>query len=57
MIQIAAGLAITEDRHFIKDEDIEWIIHASQLTPRMDKKIDSNPSVGFINGLSCVWAQ
>ena len=38
MIQIAAGLAITEERHYIKDEDIEWMVHSSQLTPRMEEK-------------------
>ena len=40
MIQIAAGLAITEERTYIKDDDIEWVIHSSQLTPRMERKIN-----------------
>ena len=39
MIQIAAGLAITDDRNYIKDEEIEWVIHSSQLSPRMERKI------------------
>jgi ATP-dependent Lon protease len=52
IIQIAAGLAITEDRTFIKDEDIEWVIHSSQMTPRMEKKINDSSSIGLVNGLA-----
>lgn len=52
MIQISAGLAITEDRDFIKDEDIEWVIQASQLTPRMEQKIMSSSTIGLVNGLA-----
>ncbi|PLT32368.1 ATP-dependent protease LonB [Bacillus sp. V5-8f] len=52
MIQILAGIAITEDRSFIKDEDIEWIAISSQLSPRLDRKIGQKPRVGFINGLA-----
>jgi ATP-dependent Lon protease len=52
VIQTAAGLAITEERTNIKDEDIEWVIHSSQLTPRMEKKINEHSSVGLVNGLA-----
>ncbi|MEH7504279.1 ATP-dependent protease LonB [Neobacillus drentensis] len=52
LIQIAAGLAITEDRNYIKDEDIEWVIHASQMSPRMERKINDFSHVGLINGLA-----
>ncbi|MDZ5470780.1 ATP-dependent protease LonB (plasmid) [Bacillus sp. 31A1R] len=52
MIQISAGLAITEDRDFIKDEDIEWVIQSSQLTPRMERKILPDSKVGLVNGLA-----
>lgn len=52
MIQIAAGLAITEDRNFIKDEDIEWVVHSSQMTPRMERKINADSQVGLVNGLA-----
>lgn len=52
LIQISAGLAITEDRDYIKDEDIEWVIQSSQLTPRMERKINSNSAVGLVNGLA-----
>ncbi|PWW19676.1 Lon-like ATP-dependent protease [Cytobacillus oceanisediminis] len=52
MIQISAGISITEDRNYIKDEDIEWVIQSSQLTPRMERKINSNSAVGLVNGLA-----
>lgn len=52
MIQIAAGLAITDDRSYIKDEEIQWVIHSSQLTPRMEPKIHHNSRIGLVNGLA-----
>ncbi|WP_028392123.1 ATP-dependent protease LonB [Bacillus cihuensis] len=52
MVQTLAGISITEDRNYIKDEDIAWMAHSSQLTPRMDRKIDDKPKVGRINGLA-----
>jgi ATP-dependent Lon protease len=52
MVQIAAGLAIEEERRFIKDEDLEWIIQSSQLTPRMEKKINPSAVIGLVNGLA-----
>ncbi|MGY6212518.1 ATP-dependent protease LonB [Cytobacillus firmus] len=52
MIQISAGLAITEDRDYIKDEDIEWVVQSSQLSPRIERKINSHSAVGLVNGLA-----
>lgn len=52
MVQTLAGISITEDRDYIKDEDIAWMAHTSQLTPRMDRKIDDKPKIGRINGLA-----
>lgn len=52
MVQIAAGLAITDNRDYIKDEEIEWIVQSSQLSPRMEKKIGSQSKIGLINGLA-----
>ncbi|MBN6887898.1 ATP-dependent Lon protease [Cytobacillus horneckiae] len=52
MIQISAGLAIQEERDYIKDEDIEWVIQSSQLTPRMERKIGEAATVGLVNGLA-----
>ena len=52
MIQISAGLAITEERQYIKDEDIEWVVHSSQLSPRMERKINPDSTIGLVNGLA-----
>ncbi|MGP4080593.1 ATP-dependent protease LonB [Pseudalkalibacillus sp. R45] len=51
-VQIAAGLAITEDRSHLTKNDIEWVLHSSQLSPRMESKIHPVPRVGNINGLA-----
>lgn len=51
-MQIAAGLAITGERNYIKDEDIEWIVQSSQLTPRIERKISDVSKIGFVNGLA-----
>lgn len=52
MIQIAAGMAVTEDRQEITTEDIEWVVHSSQLTPKNEQKIADEPQVGIVNGLA-----
>ncbi|AUZ27341.1 ATP-dependent protease LonB [Bacillus subtilis] len=52
MIQIAAGMAVTESRKDITIEDIEWVIHSSQLTPKHEQKIGAKPQVGIVNGLA-----
>ncbi|WP_406589098.1 ATP-dependent protease LonB [Bacillus atrophaeus] len=52
MIQIAAGMAVTEERKDITIEDVEWVVHSSQLTPKYEQKIGSSPQVGIVNGLA-----
>lgn len=52
IIQIAAGLALGEDRKIISCEDVEWVVHSGQYTPRPDKKIHDKPQVGVVNGLA-----
>ncbi|AKL85905.1 ATP-dependent protease LonB [Bacillus atrophaeus] len=52
MIQIAAGMAVTEERKDITIEDVEWVVHSSQLTPKHEQKIGSTPQVGIVNGLA-----
>ncbi|MBO8137240.1 MAG: ATP-dependent protease LonB [Desulfotomaculum sp.] len=52
LIQIAAGLAITENRSEISVSDVEWVIHSGRYSPRMDKKISEAPQVGVVNGLA-----
>lgn len=52
IIQISAGLAITDDRDSIKDDELEWVINSSQLSPRMEKKINTESMIGSVNGLA-----
>jgi Lon-like ATP-dependent protease len=52
IMQIAAGIAISENREKILDKDIEWVIYSSQLSPRYEKKIAGTPAVGLVNGLA-----
>ena len=52
IVQIAAGLAISNQRKELLIEDIEWIVQSSQLVPRMEKKIGEQPQIGRVNGLA-----
>ncbi|SDW24520.1 Lon-like ATP-dependent protease [Marininema mesophilum] len=52
IVQTAGGLALTEDRQRIRSEDVEWVVHSSQLTPRPDKKVPEKPQAGLVNGLA-----
>ena len=52
MVQSAAGLAITEDREYIKDEDIEWIVQSSQMSPKYQNFIAKESAIGVVNGLA-----
>ena len=52
MIQLAAGIALSEQRHWITSQDMEWVINSSQLVPRIEKKVPLFPQVGFVNGLA-----
>lgn len=52
IIQIAAGLVITEERQKVQTADIEWVIQSGQYVPRPDKKIPELPQVGLVNGLA-----
>lgn len=52
VIQIAAGVAFGEGRKTIQSEDVEWVVHFSQLVPRVEQKIYKHPEVGVVNGLA-----
>ncbi len=52
LIQITAGLAITENRKKVTVKDLEWVIHSSQYSPRPSVKIPPKPQVGYVNGLA-----
>ncbi|KUP05898.1 Lon protease [Bacillus coahuilensis m2-6] len=52
MVQIAAGIAITSDQKCITNQDMEWVIQSSQLSPRIHTKVKEEPTVGVVNGLA-----
>ncbi|MBP3961430.1 MULTISPECIES: ATP-dependent protease LonB [Paenibacillus] len=52
VIQLAAGLALSEKRDTISAADIEWVVNSSQIPPRPDRKVPTAPQVGFVNGLA-----
>lgn len=52
MIQIAAGLALTDGRKTIEKKDIEWVISSGQYAPRPEKRVPAKPQVGYANGLA-----
>ncbi|MBD2860968.1 ATP-dependent protease LonB [Paenibacillus oceani] len=52
IIQLAAGIAMTEQRSELTAADVEWVVNSSQLTPRPEKKIPPEPQIGFVNGLA-----
>ncbi len=52
IVQVAAGLAITEGSTEIKTADIEWVVNSGQYAPRPEKKVPTMPQVGLVNGLA-----
>lgn len=52
VVQLAAGLALSEKRESISAADIEWVVNSSQIPPRPDRKVPASPQVGFVNGLA-----
>ncbi|MHA6485173.1 ATP-dependent protease LonB [Paenibacillus sp. strain BS8-2] len=52
VIQLAAGVALSEKREVISAGDIEWVVNSSQIPPRPDRKVPQQPQVGFVNGLA-----
>ena len=52
IIQISAGIAMTENRTSILKEDVEWVVRSGQCVPRPDKKVPLQPQVGLVNGLA-----
>ncbi|MGG1635483.1 ATP-dependent protease LonB [Paenibacillus sp. FSL K6-3182] len=52
VIQLAAGVALSEKRDSIAAGDIEWVVNSSQIPPRPDRKVPDAPQIGFVNGLA-----
>lgn len=52
LIQLAGGMVLTAGRSELVDEDIQWVVSVSRLTPRLVNKIPEQPTVGLVNGLA-----
>lgn len=52
IIQLAVGLAMTDNRNEISVEDVEWVVNSSQIPPRPERKVPAEPKIGFVNGLA-----
>lgn len=52
IVQLAAGVALGDGRRELREEEVEWVVSSSQITPRPEKKIPEKPQVGFVNGLA-----
>ncbi|UJW58529.1 ATP-dependent protease LonB [Bacillus sp. A116_S68] len=52
MVQLAAAMAINEGRQNVRIVDLEWVIHAGQMSPRIEKRISSIDKIGAVNGLA-----
>lgn len=52
-VQVAAGIALCEQsRRQLTAVDVEWVVNASRMSPRPEKKIPPQPQVGYVNGLA-----
>ncbi|MFE5320181.1 ATP-dependent protease LonB [Paenibacillus sp. NPDC056579] len=52
IVQLAAGMALTDGRKEVSAADVEWVVNSSQIPPRPERKIGSQPEIGFVNGLA-----
>ncbi|MBE0465916.1 MAG: ATP-dependent protease LonB [Candidatus Desulforudis sp.] len=52
IVQLAAGLVLTESRDQITLADVEWVIHSGQYSPRPERGVPDAPAVGRVNGLA-----
>jgi len=52
IVQLAGGIALTEERTRITTKDVEWVIDSGNYSPRPEKKITDDPQIGCVNGLA-----
>lgn len=52
IIQIAAGLALSEAEKVIKANQIEWVVNCGHYSPRPEKMIPAAAQVGQVSGLA-----
>ena len=56
LIQLCSGIAINEERNYITEEDIKWVIENGQYTEVEEKKYQKTYSRSC-KWVSCVWCQ
>lgn len=54
IVQIAGSIAQVENRALITREDVEWVIEFSKYSPRIEKKVNDEMQIGYVNGLAVV---
>jgi len=52
MVQLAAGVALTDQLPQVDVEIVEWVVTTGQYAPRPDRKVPLEASVGAVNGLA-----
>lgn len=52
LVQLAAGIAINEDRKVITNRDIKWSIENGRYNKKLNIKINDSPEIGIVNGLA-----
>ena len=52
MVQLAAGVALTDELAQIDVGIVEWVVTTGQYAPRPDRKVPNEASCGVVNGLA-----
>ncbi|MDR3543488.1 MAG: ATP-dependent protease LonB [Desulfosporosinus sp.] len=52
MVQLAAGVALTDQLPQVGVDIVEWVVATGQYAPRPDRKVPAEPSMGLVNGLA-----
>ena len=52
MVQLAAGVALTDQLAQIDVGIVEWVVTTGQYAPRPDRKVPTEATIGVVNGLA-----
>lgn len=52
MVQLAAGIALSEKRTRMTKSDIEWVVQSGHYQPRPEEEVPSEPQIGCVNALA-----
>lgn len=52
IVQLCAGIALSEGRQSITQSDVEWVVNSGHYSPRPEKRVGSQAEVGVVNGLA-----